>query len=405
MLISGIDLAGTASKVQGNKIGTDANGAVALGNDTGLVIKGDDNLIGGAGAGSGNVISGNVTDGVEVTGVAAGNDIQGNLIGTTVSGLAPLGNGRYGVWIRSDGNTLGGHAAGERNVVAANGSDGVNLDGHDNIVEGNLIGVNAAGAAPLGNAGNGVRDDGDRNWVGGVEPGAGNVIGANGGHGVSGDTVRDGQVVANAIGTDASGVVNLGNARSGVHTLAFTHMIGSIDPAVPPNTIAFNGADGVTVDSPFGTSANTIVRNVIYGNGGLGIDLNPNGVTANDALDADGGANDQQNHPVVVSATNVAGTTEVGWELSTLPLSNFRLEFFAVNNCDASGHGEARKFLGDALVTTGAGGYPTGNTTTPMAATATAGQYVVMTATFVSQVGPPLELGATSEFSACVLVT
>lgn len=398
----GIDLEGSAGTVQSNKIGTDKNGAVALGNDVGLRISGDDNLIGGAAA-LGNVISGNVFDGIVVDSLAAGNNIHGNLIGSKAGGLNPLGNGRYGLWMRSGGNALGGHADGEGNVIAANGSDGIYLDSDDNTVEGNLIGVKANGTAPLGNAGGGVRINGDTNRVGGVDPGAGNVIGDNGAYGVDLYTGSDNQIVANAIGTDALGVETLGNAGSGVRVLyATTNVIGSTDLNVTPNTIAFNGRDGVTVNSAGGTSANAIVRNVIVDNNGLGIDLNPNGVTANDAMDADSGANDLQNYPVVSSASTVGATTTVTWSLNSLASSNFRLEFFAVNACDGSGHGQGRTFLDQQLVTTDAVGNANG--ATPTAVTASIGQHVVMTATHVSVVGPPLVLDGTSEFSACVLV-
>jgi hypothetical protein len=402
----GIELGGSGSTVQGNKIGANKNGTAPISNTTGLRVTGDDNLIGGTAAGTGNVISGNIADGVVVDSQVSGNDLHGNLIGVDITATAPLGNGGHGVLIDGNGNRFGGHAAGEGNVIAANGSDGVFVDSSDTVVEGNLIGVvvDAAGAVRLGNGGHGVRITGDINRVGGVDKGAGNVIGGNGGHGIDLESgADDNQIVANAIGTDIN-TTNLGNVGSGIHILAARNVIGSTDPTVAPNTIAFNGGDGVTVETNGGTSANAIVGNLIVGNRGLGIDLSPNNVTVNDnnVLDADAGANDLQNYPVVVSASALGTSTEVLWSLDSLASSNFRLEFFAVNACDASGHGEAGRFLGAELVKTDPTGMAARNTST--AVRANVGQYVVMTATYVSVVGPPLVLDATSEFSACVLV-
>jgi len=400
----GIELGGSGSTVQSNKIGADKDGTASLGNNTGLRVTGDDNLIGGTAAGTGNVISGNLADGVVVESQVSGTDLHGNLIGVDITGFAPLGNGGCGVLIDGGGNTLGGHAAGEGNVIAANVGDGVVVDGGDTLVEGNLIGVvvGPAGSVRLGNGGHGVRIAGSTNRVGGVDKGAGNVIGGNLGHGIELEVGSDNQIVANTIGTDISGT-NLRNRRSGIHVLASTNVIGSTDPTVAPNMIAFNGGDGVTVETNV-VSANAIVGNVIVDNRGLGIDLNPNNVTVNDnnVLDADTGANDLQNYPVVGSAVALGTGTEVSWTLDSLASSNFRLEFFAVNACDASGHGEAGRFLDERLVKTDYNGMAA--LTTQTAGRANVGQYVVMTATYVSVVGPPLVLGATSEFSACVLV-
>ena len=84
--------------VQGNELGTDVNGTAALGNEErGIVIDGAwNNEIGGTAEGSGNLISGNAWSGVMVTDYAMDNSIQGNLIGTDKTGTLALGNGALG---------------------------------------------------------------------------------------------------------------------------------------------------------------------------------------------------------------------------------------------------------------------------------------------------------------------
>ena len=125
----------SGNRVQGNFIGTDVSGTIALGNGTGVFIQASftagpkKNIIGGPAPGEGNVISGN-TRGVfieddDLVGTI-GNLIQGNLIGTDVSGTSALGNVTYGVEVRgASDNTIGGNSAGEGNIIANNGLAGV----------------------------------------------------------------------------------------------------------------------------------------------------------------------------------------------------------------------------------------------------------------------------------------
>src|SRR5205085_6445150 len=81
------------------------------------------------------------------------NLVQGNLIGTTIAGTAPLPNQVNGVLIQSAGNTVGGSAAGTRNIISGNNlrsqttgyrSVGVVVTGvaaTDNLIQGNFIGT------------------------------------------------------------------------------------------------------------------------------------------------------------------------------------------------------------------------------------------------------------------------
>lgn len=90
-----------------------------------------------------------------------GNVIQGNFIGTDVTGKLARGNGTGnnspGIYVKSAGNLIGGANAGDGNVISGGNYVGLYLqNASNNIVQGNLIGVNAAGAAALANLNNGI---------------------------------------------------------------------------------------------------------------------------------------------------------------------------------------------------------------------------------------------------------
>lgn len=226
----GISLGGVGDSVQGNLIGTDVTGTRALPNlGVGVGIPGNaggGGLIGGTTSAARNVISGNGHHGVGIFG-GSHTVVQGNFIGTDVTGARPLGNALAGVGIdlTGGGNVVGGTVAGSGNVISANRGGGLAIHGSSaNLVQGNLIGTDVSGTAPLGNGGAGVSLASffaplTTNAIGGAEPGAGNVISANGqgvvlrrvGFDVSGNTVQ-----GNYIGTDATGLVALGNRDGGV---------------------------------------------------------------------------------------------------------------------------------------------------------------------------------------------
>ncbi|MFO7906172.1 MAG: hypothetical protein R6U98_26175 [Pirellulaceae bacterium] len=136
---------------------------------------------------------------------------------------------------------------------------------------------------------------------------------------------------------------------------------------------------------------NSILRNTIHQNGGLGIDLGGDGVTANDAEDTDTGPNGLQNFPVLDS---VVTSTEISGVLESVPNTEFRIEFFANETPDGSGYGEAEAFLYAAAVTTDNEGV--GNFSVTLPEPAAEGRFLTATATDPA--------GSTSEFSEAALV-
>lgn len=114
------------------------------------------NTIGGTIAEAGNLISGNGGVGVQIhSRGSSGNQVQGNLVGTDTTGMLPIGNAHGGVFLNNArGNTIGGTTKGARNIISGNPLVGVQLTGRSaagNVVQGNLIGTDFQGAPRLGN--------------------------------------------------------------------------------------------------------------------------------------------------------------------------------------------------------------------------------------------------------------
>jgi hypothetical protein len=319
-----------------------------------------DNTIGGVGTGnviSGNGGSGvYISDAA-----TGGNQVIGNSIGVSAAGTAGLGNGVCGVEIvnGATANIVGGTAAGMDNVISANGSDGVQIRGagtNDNLVEGNFIGTDVTGMVGLGNRLSGVAVFGgpQGNTIGGAAAGAGNLISANGADGVffadPGTTAN--QVLGNSIGVNAVGAA-LGNASDGVQIVNFASW-----QTIKGNVIAFNGSSATPWHSGVlitGGTGNAISQNSIFGNAFLGIDLGGDGVTLNDSL-VHAGPNNYQDFPVPASASSIAGVTTIQGTLHGAANSTFTVEFFASPSGDPSGYGQGQEFLGSASVTTDASG-------------------------------------------------
>ena len=192
----GIGIIGAASagtRVQGNFIGTDPTGTTAIPNGPGVFVRARDCLIGGSAAGAGNLISGNLNHGVNVSADADGSRVQGNFIGTDVTGRLALGNGRTGtdaagVAVSSADILIGGGEPGAGNLISGNKSRGVqfiNTTAVNDRLQGNFIGLDLTGTNALGNASDGVQLLGAaRLIIGGTNVGEGNVIAANGGAGI-----------------------------------------------------------------------------------------------------------------------------------------------------------------------------------------------------------------------------
>lgn len=227
----------------------------------------------------------------------------------------------------------------------------------DNRVVGNFIGTDPSGTLDRGN-GAGVALTSDpgtsSNTVGGSRPAARNLISGNDKSGVLIVGGRGNAIIGNLIGTTKNGTVALGNLGDGVQM--FSGQGGAIDNIVggtlpdTTNTIAFNGEDGVQVKNST-DSGNGILRNSIFSNDGLGINLGDDGATPNDPDDGDTGPNNLQNKPNLTSAENSATATTIKGSLNSVPNRTFRVRFFS----NPSGN-EGKKYIGAKNVTTNANG-------------------------------------------------
>jgi parallel beta-helix repeat protein len=314
ILISG----SSGNTIVGNTIGLKEGGASALPNILdGIFLRwsADNNTIGGSVAAARNVISGNHRSGVVSTGIESSgivisssnnNFVKGNFIGTDSSGTTGIGNEGRGIAISSSsqGNTIGGPAAGDKNVISGNGGAGIHLNStQSNVIQGNFIGTDETGTADLGNAWIGITitNGATLNTVGGSDPGERNLISGNFGglnisYGASNNVVE-----GNLIGTDINGNNPLGNDHHGIvvtittdlNTLRGNLISGNLDyginlnnaqsTLVVGNVIGINAAGtaklpnagGVTIG--YGSQGNTIggltevEANVISGNSAAGV--------------------------------------------------------------------------------------------------------------------------------------
>jgi uncharacterized repeat protein (TIGR01451 family) len=344
---------------------------------------------------------------------AVGNDtVQGNFIGTDVSGLFAVSN-TFGVDCLAPNSTIGGSTPGARNLISGNLKFGIDVEAAMDIVQGNFIGTNHSGTRALLDVSSNLVGNGLAGIVLNGPTVQQTLIGTDGnGLGAEGNVISGNQlagivingssaniVAGNYIGTDQTGLLHIPNgwgsstfgspAGAGV---MIVHVINggpvSSDNQIggPPtgpvglmgNTIAFNDGPGVGLGGlnsqyiglsgyGFGNSirGNSIhdnfdtVTNVNY----LGIELGDyfdqtgaDGVDPIDNPDSDNGENNLQNYPVLTSASSTGGSLMISGTLFDDPNSTYTVDFYTNPSIDPSGHGEGEYYLGSTVVTTDGNG-------------------------------------------------
>jgi hypothetical protein len=310
---SGLALqAGSSNNVvRGNYIHGDAHSVLAILASTG-------NTIGGTGSADRNVIWNNGNQAINLNG--DNNVIEGNYLGTDQSGMAAGGTTAFGIFSKG-GNA--NHDIIDTNVISGNSLGGIKIGGTGNLINGNLIGVDASGQNPLpnGSPGNSLDAGGVTLLSGSKNSLSNNVISANYDGGVNLLDDGDDFLVGNLIGTDSTGTTTtgtngkpLGNIGAGVTISNLGTGDTILGGPARPSVISGNTGDGIDIDdngcqvegtfigtSFGGTKAlgnggdgiyiisgnNTIgypdndLANVISGNGGSGIHIQGSAASGN----------------------------------------------------------------------------------------------------------------------------
>lgn len=340
--------------IDGNLLGSDPSGQVALANGRGIMV----NAL--AAAAHPNRIAGNLivgNSGAMLIDQSANIIIERNRIGLALNG-EPLGNG---------GGILSAESASleiRENLIAYNDAIAIYVQRAGATIVGNTVRTNGSGVICLVNGACLIAD---------------NLITQNRGIGVdmgggAGTILRNNEIAEN------DGVGVRFSFRDGPYL-------------VEENTITGNRGKGLVVGADRPNIVVTVTENnVIANNGELGIDLNDDGVTLNDPTDIDSGVNGLQNFPVV-GLVQSANQTWVQGVFNSIPSTEFTLAFYANDICDPSHFGEGEQLLGTVQVTTDSHGDAGFNEYLPLAAAR--GAFVTATATGVQ---------GTSEFSSCRVV-
>jgi hypothetical protein len=400
-----IDQNAWATSVTGNYIGTNEDGSAALGiGRAGIVVLNQGSGIGDVFSADGNVIAACAEAGIEVLSPATECRVQSNIIGLDASGTRQLGSTPTGILCTGDHNFIGwpyglaapapsrklgaGAGYGVGGNIVGGMTTGIDISGgaSGNAIESNTLGTDISASTAIPN-GTDLRVQGSNNTVGGTREGEGNLISGAVGAGLHIVSGSGNTVYQNTVGTDPTGSVALPNG-TGIQVDAGGNLntIGG-EAAGQQNRIARNRGAGIRVIN--GADHATVAANWIYGNGGLGIDLDPAGPNvpqSNFPYPTAGKPNNNMHFPVIAFASSDGGALTVTG--SAEPSSTVRV-FFA--DGDNRHYGQGKMYIGKA--TASAAGSFTFNAGVSTLAT----RFVTVTATDGQ--------GNTSEFSLNAPIT
>ncbi len=325
-------------------------GCTITGNQIGVYVGGNNAKIGTAGATGKNVLSGNSQYGIYGT-FASGLVVQNSHIGVDRSGLVAQGNAGGGIYLDTfTAPTIGGA---EKNVISANGVDGIHFVDvfGDARITNSYIGLYADGTfnSQSRNLGAGIYAFGNTNLVIGTDgmTGAPNYIANNGNAAILVNTTG---VMSNGTATITGNVI--GSAPIMMGLLPATNVSGITatgsgirigGPGAESNNIAWQTGAGIT-----STDGKTEVRgNFFADSGGEVIDIFADGPTANDTGDFDGA----QNFPVLSGGVvDAMGLYTAYGSLDSTPNTQFLVKVYGFNAPTYS-------LVGDFYVTTSATGH------------------------------------------------
>jgi hypothetical protein len=320
-----------------------------------------------------NTVAANPRDGIFLNSAADGSVLEGNYLGTDITGTIARGM-LSGLSLNSGccGEPLadvqvGGLLPAQRNLLSGNREHGVTAFSSPTIL-GNLIGTDRSGMRPLGNGaasgvGAGILITTGCNIpqlidpiVGGIDANARNVIAANTGGGVTlfvggagCPNAASATILGNFIGVGVDGQTPLGNGQHAISIDTFPPatnplQIGNGSAAganIIAHTMAANGlASGIRLNQRFVEARN----NRYLANAALSRDLpgNAGARDVNDVGDADGQAapfSSLQNHPEITAFSVAAGNLNVSYRVETAAANaNFplRIEFYKAAGDEAA---------------------------------------------------------------------
>ncbi len=404
---------GGGNIVLGNYIGTSADGKTALGNGgNGIFVNCPNDTIGGLIDGCRNIISANVNPNIFISASGQATVVQGNYVGTDVTGSVGLLNFSNGINIRSSNNIIGDASINGRNVVSGNQQPDIYILGpgvSGNKVIGNFVGIGVSGRDSLGDGNGIVLDNASNNTIGGSAPGERNVVS---GHAfpaifIKNPSATGNKIIGNYLGTDSTGTIRIGNSKgitidgavgntiggkvasdgnlicsssgygievrngasgtniqnnyigtnsdneTGLGNDSDAIFINASQDTISNNTIAYSKGAGIYV---VGGTQNLITLNSSYSNKGLGIDLAPRGLTKNDELDGDTGPNNLQNFPILDSSSVNGDQLIVHGRINSTPNTRIQIEFYENDDYNPSHFGDGQTWSNILYVTTDDGG-------------------------------------------------
>jgi len=314
--------------------------------------------IGGLSAEDGNVIAGNSQSGIYIENDEQTTDIiiLNNYIGM-VDDTTPMFNNKHGIEVvkSAGGLNIGGDYSTQGNLIAGNKMLGVSIaESNTALIQGNIFSSNAAGTAYIPNEIGDVKVfDSPYLRIGGDTPAYGNVIPQ--GVTVESNSVNNVNLLIkhNFLGISKSGYVYpIDPYRDGLFIEGATGF-----PEISFNQIT-NFNKGIVILS---NSVVPISKNKIFGNREMGIDLEDDGVTANDNLDTDTGPNGLQNFPVisnvVVQDFDTVKIVSFDVRLHSAPNKQYYIEVFSSPFCGSNGYGQGKQgFAYNGSITTNSSG-------------------------------------------------
>ena len=331
LAIRGFTQPGSAANTSSN----DNNATIAVVLDGAQTSAGTDGLVFGPGSG------GSTLEGLGIRQFPGNGVVVSNVLGVNVLGGYVLDNDANGIAALSGSVNIGDRTPAARMLVSGNGANGVILGRLPALgkafakIEGTFIGREVLIVLPRGNKLDGVRVDDSEANVGETADGAANVISGNGGNGihVTGD---EGQVTArdNHIGTDGLSQMPMSNGGSGAL------LEGGVLSVFEQNEIGFNVQNGITTSGT--ADFYQFVNNRIFGHVlcGLAVDINDDGVSANDAPDVDNAVN----FPII-TGVSTGLTTAIFGSYTGRPNSTLQVQVYANEECGHHGHGEAEVMI------------------------------------------------------------